>query len=535
MQPTTATDGNLLRKWADRRDDPAFEEIVSRHLGFVQRTAKRICGNDAMAAEAAQLTFIVLARKAASISRHPSIAGWLHVTAVMQTRNLMRQRQREYRKHEHFERTMDDPSENDPGGIWNDLEPHLDAAISGLSATDREALLLRYYRTLSVKEVASVLGIATSAAQKRLDRAMDRLRSKLAHLGHARCALLGAAMESGLRNPSGAIPASAVRIISAKATAAGTSLATGTLVGTTLTLMTKKTSIVIASLLLCAGGGYIIVNSGGGEKPGPSRVAGGTDLPPATTRGNSPPSAPMFRRSERKQDTDAELAAKYGEARTRQAIRLAANTLGQQQDILKLLDLSMSVAANNPAARLQVRKSILESNLSILGKLGIRGDQEEQILGIGDQALARMTGELSAVNSSLEENPRPLAEYYLAGDAYRRNEISAGEYNRIVIAKDREMGGELGKIVFGSDQGFLEDEKFRRDMLEVLDAGQAAIFQEAAEEHAAEILRKNANPAASAKEMAKCEEEIAASRKLFGNMIDMFESIKAKPGSSSKQ
>lgn len=64
-----------------------------------------------------------------------------------------------------------------------DLRPVIDSALASLSAKDREALLLRFYRSLTVREVAAALGIGVDAAHKRIDRAMDRLRAKLARRG----------------------------------------------------------------------------------------------------------------------------------------------------------------------------------------------------------------------------------------------------------------------------------------------------------------------------------------------------------------
>ncbi len=52
---------------------------------------------------------------------------------------------------------------------------HLKLALSKLSATDREVLILRHLEQLSNGEVASVLDIDKSAATKRYVRALGRL------------------------------------------------------------------------------------------------------------------------------------------------------------------------------------------------------------------------------------------------------------------------------------------------------------------------------------------------------------------------
>ena len=52
-------------------------------------------------------------------------------------------------------------------------------AIRRLSDRDREALLLRYYQQLSVRETAQVLGVSESSAASRIHRAKGHLRELL--------------------------------------------------------------------------------------------------------------------------------------------------------------------------------------------------------------------------------------------------------------------------------------------------------------------------------------------------------------------
>lgn len=76
----------------------AFHALVSRYVGLVHTTARRTCGDESMAAEVSQLTFITLARKARSLASCGSLGGWLHCTAMMHAKNLRCQNQRENRK-----------------------------------------------------------------------------------------------------------------------------------------------------------------------------------------------------------------------------------------------------------------------------------------------------------------------------------------------------------------------------------------------------------------------------------------------------
>ena len=55
-------------------------------------------------------------------------------------------------------------------------------ALAGLSDADQEVLRLRTWEELTAPQIASVLGISTSAAEKRLTRATDRLRAAVARI-----------------------------------------------------------------------------------------------------------------------------------------------------------------------------------------------------------------------------------------------------------------------------------------------------------------------------------------------------------------
>src|SRR2546427_10823571 len=66
---------------------------------------------------------------------------------------------------------------------WEHIAPHLDTALGELSEPDRDALLLRYFERKSAREMAQTLGVSDEAAQKRVSRAVERLREFFARHG----------------------------------------------------------------------------------------------------------------------------------------------------------------------------------------------------------------------------------------------------------------------------------------------------------------------------------------------------------------
>src|SRR5207249_6650168 len=81
--PTVAepTDRQLLEEFVLHRAEAAFETLVRRHGPMVQRLARRLAVDSHDAEDIFQATFLLLARKAASLSWRESVAGWLHEVA----------------------------------------------------------------------------------------------------------------------------------------------------------------------------------------------------------------------------------------------------------------------------------------------------------------------------------------------------------------------------------------------------------------------------------------------------------------------
>ncbi len=170
-----STDGQLLRQYARHNDQPAFAQLLNRHLHWVHSAAQRITRDDALAEDVTQAVFLALSQKAARLARHPSIAAWLFQATQFAARSAL-QRQRRRKRHEAM---SPPPTPPHPDPYWTEIRDHLDHALSRLPATDRQALLLRFYQQMSHAQLAATLAIPEDAARMRVARALAKLRQAL--------------------------------------------------------------------------------------------------------------------------------------------------------------------------------------------------------------------------------------------------------------------------------------------------------------------------------------------------------------------
>ena len=149
--------------------------------------------------------------------------------------------------------------------FWQQLAPHLEAAMSRLGAADRTLLALRYYENKTGAEAAAVLGIREETARKRTNRALEKLRKVFANRGVVSTTTIIAGAISA--NSVHAAPTGLTQTISAVAVAKGAtaSASTLTLAHGALKLMawtkTKTTIVGVAIALLSIGGTTMVVNT----------------------------------------------------------------------------------------------------------------------------------------------------------------------------------------------------------------------------------------------------------------------------------
>jgi RNA polymerase sigma factor (sigma-70 family) len=238
-------DEQLLRRYATDEDQEAFAELVRRYLNFVYTCAWRQVRDPQLVEDVAQIVFANLARKAGGISARTILAGWLHRDTRYTVLEILRkERRRQARELESI--AMETPH-NDPD--WQNIRPLLDQALSKLSPSDRDALLLRFFEERSFKEVGDAIGAAEDSARKRVSRALEKLRTLLADSG---VTTTGAAL--GLALSAGCIQAAPsalfATVLSSSASAAASAAGGLSLFKLIQIIIMNKTKTTLAGVLL---------------------------------------------------------------------------------------------------------------------------------------------------------------------------------------------------------------------------------------------------------------------------------------------
>ena len=206
-----------------------------------------------LAEDVTQGVFVALAQNAGRLTGHPVLSGWLHRTTQNLAANAVRANVRRQMR-EREAAAMNETLSAEPDAGWEHIAPHLDAALGELNETERDAILLRFFERKSALEMAGILGISDAAAQKRVSRAVERLREFFAKRGVT--VGVGGLTLVISANAVPAAPAGLVAAISA-AVLAGTAVHTSTLITTTkvIAMTTLQKTIIGVTLAAAVGTG----------------------------------------------------------------------------------------------------------------------------------------------------------------------------------------------------------------------------------------------------------------------------------------
>lgn len=171
------SDGVLLRRYCESRDEHAFATLVARHGAMVLSVCRGVLWDESQVEDAFQAVFLVLVRRARSIRVDDSLGGWLHAVAyrVAQRANA------QVAKRRVWERTgvaVDHAVASRPAAP----DPRLAALheeIARLPESYRQPLVLCSLEGKTQVEAAREIGCGEATVRRRLVGALERLRTRL--------------------------------------------------------------------------------------------------------------------------------------------------------------------------------------------------------------------------------------------------------------------------------------------------------------------------------------------------------------------
>ena len=248
---TPMQDMELLRQYVAERSQRAFSAIVEQYAGMVYSSALRQTGDAHLAEDVTQTVFVELSRKAASLRPRVVVGSWLLIATRYAVQNARKQLRRRHYHEQRAAMMRNETREAPRHGAWEEIAPHLDAALARLSRHNRDALVLRYFQSASMQAVAQRLGISEEAARQRISRGLEQVRSILSRRGvTVPTAVLGESIAlCAVQSPPPALVQAAVA-------AGASSVSKGVLI-TMAVSKTKAAALVAASLLLLGGGSVV--------------------------------------------------------------------------------------------------------------------------------------------------------------------------------------------------------------------------------------------------------------------------------------
>jgi RNA polymerase sigma factor (sigma-70 family) len=248
VETMSEPDNRLIAEFNARRSEEAFAALVRQHVNLVFATALRQVGDAGAAEEITQNVFVALAQAASKLGSHPTIAGWLHQTALNKSREWLRSELRRRRREQVAVNLDLARAEGD--SVWSSLVPLLDEALLELREPDRLAVILHFMEGQTFQEVGSALGIGEDTARKRVHRCLGQLTQFFRRRGFAVPALVAGAplfTLSSHATPAGLAASATTAGLAAVHSAATSTL---TLIKGALKIMawTKAKTVIVASV-----------------------------------------------------------------------------------------------------------------------------------------------------------------------------------------------------------------------------------------------------------------------------------------------
>jgi RNA polymerase sigma-70 factor, ECF subfamily len=163
-----------------RGDTSGLAGLMARHQDRLFRYLLRLLGDEAVAEDAFQQTWVQVAERIGRYDRSRPFGPWLFAVARNLALDHLRRR-RMASLDEVDEPTAPAGADGDPLALAaaGQRRARVTEAVRALAPLDREVLSLRFEEDLLLPQLAQTLGVPVPTAKARLYRALARLRERL--------------------------------------------------------------------------------------------------------------------------------------------------------------------------------------------------------------------------------------------------------------------------------------------------------------------------------------------------------------------
>jgi RNA polymerase sigma-70 factor (ECF subfamily) len=177
-EASTVPDERFLIARAQRGDRDAARSLYDIHSRRVHRLCFRLCGDEEMARDLVQDTFIRVFDRLSTFRGESAFATWVHRIAVTVSLNGLRKERRLKRGADDLDVASELPAPSD--NVDPDLRSRLREAIEALPPGSRASVILHDIEGYTHAEIGAMLGIAEGTSKARLFDARAKLRKMLA-------------------------------------------------------------------------------------------------------------------------------------------------------------------------------------------------------------------------------------------------------------------------------------------------------------------------------------------------------------------
>ncbi|HEV2641805.1 MAG TPA: RNA polymerase sigma factor [Candidatus Elarobacter sp.] len=166
---------------ASTGDAQAQRTLYDAHVERVYRLAYRLAGDDDLAADLTQETFIRAFDRLGEFRNESALGTWLHTIAVSVSLGALRKQKRRAVRHAPLDEAVDVGREDRVADA--DLRTRLHEAINALPEGYRTVFVMYEVEGYTHQEIATALGVQVTTSKGQLFRAKARLREALKQFG----------------------------------------------------------------------------------------------------------------------------------------------------------------------------------------------------------------------------------------------------------------------------------------------------------------------------------------------------------------